>query len=296
VQEFLEYLMILQIDFSDSKIATGIDAAAFSISYRLNDLAITKKWIEAFNHNFRNNPKISGRGFFFGSQFYTSEYLISEMNLALDILRPHFREFLSTCPVPSDPLSQEVLSEIHNYFEGLDQQPNWIEVVSRHDNVHPTAQWLNLLIHMYECLPAPRENFHIDINFDPTMKWPIETDDYQSMIWDRLDGDLLVSYGTTGVPPLHAFRIGPPAVPTFQTTYSCDLQLYFEGPSRPTNRAAFDEWLVREHGIERRNGLPHPGQFKIGELASGQSKKNILDKFANFDGLPFVSSIGLKEV
>lgn len=287
--------MILQIDFSDSSGGAN-NAAAFSIRYRLNDLAITKKWIEAFNLNFGKNPRISGRGFFFGSQFYTSEYLISEMNSALAILRPHFREFLATCPVPRDPLSQEVLSEIHNYFEGLDQQPNWIEVVSVYDNVHPTAQWLNLLVHMYECLPAPRENFHIDVNFEPTRKWPIDAEDYESMSWDKADGDLLISYGTTGVPPLLAYQFGPPAIPTFQTTFSCDLQLHFEGPFEFSNRAEFDEWLIRVHGVERTNGRPHPGHFKIGELAAGQSKKEISERFAKFRGMPFISGVILSNL
>lgn len=275
----------LQIEFSDSA------SESFQIHYVLNDLRITKKWITEFKNHFSQNQKIAGQGFFFGSHFYSGEYLVNEMNTALLLLRRHFGDFLANCPVPQEPVSQAVLSEIHNYFEGLDQQPNWLPVVSIHDEVHPTAQRLNLLIHMYECLPAPPENFHVDINFEPTMKWPIDTADFQEMEWNKADGDLLISYGTTGVPPLLAWNFGPPSIPTFQTTYSCDLQLHFEGPMIVSSQEAFDRWLLKEHQIDRTKTSLHPGQFKIGELAQGETKAEILKSFSRFKGPPVISSV-----
>ena len=220
--------------------------STFHLDYRLYDHSVAQKWMRLMQKTILfDGGSIYKDGYFSGAPINDKEALIDELNKTVVrhnefCKQKNLQDFY--IPVMADnPLTQGRLSELHEYFEKYAEHDNF-----KNEHEKENLQNLNLLIHALESfLNESSKNCHVEILSKQFLKTSLTEEEYGFFDPDTVWGQLVLTYGITGVPTLNAFRND--SDPTPQNVITNGMALSFWEDNTFDQHEELKKWLISKN-------------------------------------------------
>lgn len=256
-------------------------SSTFHLDYRLYDHSVARKWMKLLQQTLiLDGGKISRDGIFSGNGINDKADLIQKLDNTVEFHNQFCREnnYLDCIiPIKTDhPVTQDRLSKLHEYFEQYAEDHRFSSVTPVRENL----QDMNLMIHALEsCLDESSKACHVEILSQQVLKQPLVGDDYKLFDLDSKWGQLVLTYGITGVPTLNAFRNN--SEPTPQNYVTNGMTLAFWGDFTFDRHAELEAWL-KTKGMDINNPECALGYVGLGVLENLDSidRDELLKKIA----------------
>lgn len=229
--------------------------------YHLYDHSVADKWYE--NVVATKNQwglEAQGEGHFMGAPLWPKTRLVKDLKRCFQIINEVGDTVLES-NLDQD-LSPQELNRLHAIYEDLAKLPKYTQ---RSPEVDRALVDLNLTIHRYEGLGVEGDvAYHVEVIFSPEQSCDIGPDEYSFFTPDRHFGNLYLTYGQVGVPPMAGFWSRTTESLNPQTTISAGFFLNFEPSHDFTQWEEMESWLRQSHQLD----VDHP-QLAIGNCPLG---------------------------
>ena len=251
---------LIRIKFSNDE-----GNSEYSLDFRLYDHSVAQRWMKMMlQTQALGGGRIIQDGIFFGNGVNDRAQVVSKLDRTVDIHNDFCKKNnLDDCIIPiktDHPVTQSRLSKLHEYFEAYAED----ERFALDEPIRMNLQDMNLLIHRLEsCLDETSKACHVEILSEYYMKYPLKGDDYKLFDLDTIWGQLVLTYGITGVPTSNAFWSH--SEPTPQNFVTNGMILSFWGDHIFDKRDELAEWLKTKN-LDINNPESALGYIGLGKI------------------------------
>ena len=247
----------IRINFSNDD-----DTSNYSIDYCLYDHSVASRWLGLMKETLRFGNDIVDNGIYFGSAVNDKKQLIKKLN---NIVETHNRycdqRSHPECKIPvkaDDSVTQDLLNILHGYFEIYAEDPRFSDEPGSKYNL----QDMNLYIHRLEsCIKDATRDSHVEILPKNVLRLQFEHEDYKLFSPDTIWGQLVLTYGITGVPTINAFWNN--SEPTPQNSLMNGMLLAFWSDVQFDRHEELKKWLETK-GLDINNPEIALGYLPLG--------------------------------
>lgn len=253
----------------------------FVATYRVYDHTVTRKWLSLVQKSIDNASEIKNDGDFFGSAFTDANLLIESIKKVVISHNKYCSDngLSDDFNIPitiNNPPTQERLNELHEWYEKLID----LSIFSRNREANLNLQELNVSIHGLESVIVGKRVNHIEIIMKDFHMTPFSEEDYHFFSLDYNWGELLLSYGMTGVPTINAFNGDTHPVP--QNSYCPGMIMIFWGDFKFSKHEELGSWL-ETRGLSINDPKSALGYIPLGVLedVAKIDRESFIDKVSD---------------
>lgn len=216
----------------------------FSVKFKLYDHPGTTIWLRIMQETLALGANIIDGGAFFGRTFND----LTELSMRLES-NIHYHNKWATdhglatefhIPLTIDnPPTQDRLNRLHEYFEALVEHPR---IRNEEEEVKANLMDMNINIHKTESTLSENDGCHVELASSHYIKTEMTDEAYGHFSTDFFWGELILTYGITGVPTMSAFRSN--TAPTPQNFITNGMIMAFWGDTKFNQWDELTKWLA----------------------------------------------------
>jgi acyl carrier protein phosphodiesterase len=245
-----------------------------TLSYRILPSALQMRWYHLIRTVARHQFRVEGGGHLFGPRFYSEQECIDHLIECVDYINAHSPEKIPMSVKMG--FNRDETNRLHEYFEQLGNAP-WYS--SQDQKLQTMIHDLNIWIHRYEVHLVDAADHHIDIMFQPPLKFALTEEDLKLFTPDFKRNTLYLSYAWVGVPVLPGFYNKVEGKVTPQPIYSSGLFAWFGHTAKFNQWEEMRAWAKETHGIDVDDPKMAIGYLPVGEPVE-EFPEDIIEKIS----------------